>query len=258
VTAARKGVRVAAVGDLHGLGAPGSPASWLGRLKGVEHAADVLVLAGDVTTSGTPKEAELVVQALADVSVRKALVLGNHEFDHGQVDEVVQVFRAAGFHVLEGDDNSLELAHGVGIVGCKGFCGGFGAAMLAPFGEPAIKAFVDEALREQRKLEVGLRRIAACTSKVVVLHYAPIRGTLAGEPEEIYPFLGSSRFAETIDRFGVEAVFHGHAHHGTLEGRTPGGAPVWNVALPVLSRALKRPYLVREFPSEAPTLRAAS
>ncbi len=243
----RRPIRIAAIGDLHGGGASGAHASWPARFDGIEDEADILLLAGDLTASGHPKEAEAVVAALKPLPIRKVVVLGNHEFDHGESERVVEVFRAGGLIVLDGDENTLDLGQGVGVVGCKGFCGGFGAATLAPFGEPAIKAFVDEALREQRELEVGLRKIASCPTKIVVLHYAPIKETLGGEPEEIYPFLGSSRFAETIDRFGAAAIFHGHAHHGTFEGKTPGGAPVWNVALPVVQKKLQKSYFVREF-----------
>lgn len=245
--ASRAPLRLAAVGDLHGGGAAGLATAWRRTYDGKpSEQPRLLVLAGDVTPSGQTREAEAAAATLASIAVPKVLVLGNHEHDHGQPDEVVKAFRGAGWTVLEGEENTLELEDGTGIVGAKGFCGGFGAATLAPFGERAIKAFVDAALEEQRLLEVGLRKIAGCGRKVVVLHYAPIRETLRGEPEEIYPFLGSSRFAETIDRFGVTAVFHGHAHHGTLEGHTPGGAPVWNVALPVLQRTRDASFLVQD------------
>jgi Icc-related predicted phosphoesterase len=158
---------------------------------------------------------------------------------------MTRIWRDAGLVVLEGDDNTYETS-GVGFVGTKGFCGGFGASTLAPFGEKAVKAFVDEAVHESLLLEVGLRKLGPRIRKVVALHYAPVKDTLKGEPLEIYPFLGTSRFAETIDRFGAHTVFHGHAHHGTLEGKTPGGTPVFNVALPVLRKTLGKPYLVRE------------
>jgi Icc-related predicted phosphoesterase len=249
-----RALRIAAVGDLHGSAASWAHASWRGRFEGVEEEADVLLLAGDLTASGQPRDAEVVAQTLAQLQLRKVAVLGNHELDHGQSEEVVRIFRGAGVTVLEGEESALELGDGVGIVGCKGFCGGFGAMTLAPFGERAIKLFVAEALEEQRVLEVGLRKLSACSRKVVLLHYAPIRETLVGEPEQIYPFLGSSRFAETIDRFGATAVFHGHAHHGTLEGHTPGGAPVWNVALPVLQRTLERAYFVHVLPAPPPAV----
>src|SRR5581483_11720035 len=130
-------LRIAAVGDLHGHGgsAAGGPhASWIGRFDGIEEEADVLLLAGDLTASGQVREAEAVVQALATLPLKKVAVLGNHELDHGQQEEVMKVFRAGGITVLDGDDSTVEIGS-VGIVGCKGFCGGFGAATLAPFGE---------------------------------------------------------------------------------------------------------------------------
>ncbi len=240
---ARKPLRVAAVGDLHCR--DGGGADVRQALSGVEHEADVLILTGDLTMAGHSEEAHALVRALAPIPIKKVLVLGNHDLDHMPLEEILKIWRDAGLVVLDGDDNTFEL-DGVGFVGAKGFCGGFGSATLAPFGEKAVKAFVDESVREALLLEVGLRKLGPRMKKVVALHYAPIKETLKGEPLEIYPFLGSSRFAETIDRFGAHAVFHGHAHHGTLEGKTPGGTPVFNVALPVLRKAMKRSYFVRE------------
>jgi Icc-related predicted phosphoesterase len=118
---------------------------------------------------------------------------------------------------------------GVAFIGVKGFAGGFGRRMLGSFGEPAIKTFVAEAVNEAMRLENALREVRN-ERAVVLLHYAPIAETAEGEPPELYPFLGCSRLAETIDRFRVSAVLHGHAHRGKYEGRTPGGAPVYNVA----------------------------
>ena len=212
---------------------------------GVEREADVLLLAGDLTMAGHREEAHALVRALAPLKVQKVLVLGNHDLDHVPQDEMTRIWREAGMVVLDGDDNTFELA-GVGFVGVKGFCGGFGAQTLAPFGEKAVKAFVDEAVHEALLLEVGLRKLGPRVRKVVALHYAPIKETLKGEPLEIYPFLGTSRFAETIDRFGAHTVFHGHAHHGSLAGHTPAGTPVFNVALPVLRKTSGKSYFVRE------------
>jgi Icc-related predicted phosphoesterase len=81
----------------------------------------------------------------------------------------------------------------------------------------------------------------------VALHYAPIPDTLVGEPLEIFPFLGSSRLAETIDRYDhVRVAVHGHAHRGSYAGRTPRGVPVHNVAAPLLMNEFGRPYVVFE------------
>jgi Icc-related predicted phosphoesterase len=241
VTEGRRPLRIAAVGDLH-CRLDGSGVRDM--LAQVERDADVLLLPGDLTMAGHREEALALARALAPLKVQKVLVLGNHDLDHTPQDEMTRIWRGEGLVVLEGDDNTFEL-NGVGIVGAKGFCGGFGAQTLAPFGERAVKAFVDEAVHESLLLEVGLRKLGPRVRKVVVLHYAPIKETLKGEPLEIYPFLGTSRFAETIDRFGAHTVFHGHAHHGSLEGHTSGGTPVFNVALPVL-RKLGKNYLVRE------------
>jgi Icc-related predicted phosphoesterase len=241
MTEARRPLRIAAVGDLHCRDGGGVREMF----AGVENEADVLLLAGDLTMAGHREEALALVRALAPLKVQKVLVLGNHDLDHTPLDEMTRIWRDAGLVVLEGDDNTFELG-GVGFVGVKGFCGGFGAQTLAPFGEKAVKAFVDEAVHEALLLEVGLRKLGPRVRKVVTLHYAPIKETLKGEPLEIYPFLGTSRFAETIDRFGAHTVFHGHAHHGSPSGHTPGGTPVFNVALPVLRKALGKSYLVRE------------
>jgi Icc-related predicted phosphoesterase len=128
----------------------------------------------------------------------------------------------------------------VGFVGVKGFVGGFGSRMLGSFGEPAIKAMVSESVSEAMRLENAMRQVRAKRT-LVVLHYAPIAETVEGEPLEIFPFLGSSRLAETIDRFKVNAVVHGHAHRGSYEGQTPGGAKVYNVAMHV-AKPTGRPY----------------
>ena len=143
------------------------------------------------------------------------------------------------------DEQAVEI-DGVGFAGVKGFMGGYGRGELAPFGEPIVKAFVDEALSEARKLENQLRTIRTDRS-VAVLHYSPIEGTIEGEPPAIFQYLGSQRLCEPIDRFDhVKAVVHGHAHHGTYEGRTPLGKPVYNVAQFVLRPLLGKPYTVLE------------
>jgi Icc-related predicted phosphoesterase len=158
------------------------------------------------------------------------------------VEEISAILMKAGVHLLDGQ--AVEIA-GVGFAGTKGFVGGFGRHMLGSFGEAALKAMVAETVDEAMRLENALRKTSAQHS-VVVLHYAPIAETVAGEPEAIYPFLGSSRFAETIDRFRVSAVVHGHAHKGTYKGKTPGGAPVFNVAAHV-EKPTGRPYAILEF-----------
>jgi len=170
-------------------------------------------------------------------------VLGNHDYECGQPEKVVEILRGAGMIVLDEQAHEID---GVGFAGVKGFMGGYGRGELAPFGEPIAKAFVDEVMKEARKLENALRTLRTERS-VAVLHYSPITGTLEGEPAEIFQYLGAQRLAEPIDRFDhVKAVVHGHAHHGTYEGRTPLGKPVYNCAQFVLKPKFGRPYALLE------------
>src|SRR5262245_25833152 len=168
-------------------------------------------------------------------------VLGNHDYDAGQAAAVRSLLTNAGVHVLDGEP--CEVA-GVGVAGVKGFCGGFGDRALQPWGEDIIKRFVHEAVDEALKLESALAKLRT-ERRVAVLHYSPIRDTVEGEPAEIFPFLGSSRLEEPLLRYPVTVAFHGHAHHGRLEGRTRDRAPVYNVCLPLLQReSPDRPFRV--------------
>jgi Icc-related predicted phosphoesterase len=216
--------RVAAVGDVHvteqDLGALPAIVSEAARV------ADALVLAGDLTDHGRTAEAEMVARVVRSATLPVIAVLGNHDHECGEVEAVSAVLRDAGVRLLDGD---ATLVGDVGFVGVKGFAGGFGRRMLGSFGEPAIKAFVTEGVEEALKLENAMRKVKARRT-MVILHYAPVADTVEGEPLEIYPFLGSSRLGETIDRFEVDAVVHGHALRGRYLGRTPGGTPVYNVA----------------------------
>jgi Icc-related predicted phosphoesterase len=226
------GLRVAAVGDLH------CGRTSQGDLRAVFEAAgaesDVVLLCGDLTDYGLPEEARILARELAGaVRVPLLAVLGNHDHESGFPEEVVRILTEAGVKVMEGD--GVEVA-GVGFAGIKGFCGGFGQRTLEPWGEAIVKQFVREAMEETLRLETALAKLRT-RQKVAVLHYAPIAATVVGEPLEIYPFLGSSRMEEPLNRYGVAAVFHGHAHRGTLEGRTAAGAPVYNVAMPLLKKA---------------------
>jgi Icc-related predicted phosphoesterase len=226
---------LAALGDLH---VKDDRAASLRELfKEISEAADVLALCGDLTDTGKPAEAEALAEDLRACTVPIVAVLGNHDYDCGQVDEVKAILKNAGVHLLDGASCEID---GVGFVGVKGFIGGFGRRMLGSFGEPAVKTFVSEAVNEAMHLENAMRALGTKRS-VVVLHYAPIAETVEGEPLEIFPFLGNSRLAETIDRFTVSAVVHGHAHRGRYEGRTPGGAPVYNVAFGI-EKPSGRPY----------------
>ncbi|ASY65158.1 hypothetical protein SJ05684_b41760 (plasmid) [Sinorhizobium sojae CCBAU 05684] len=232
--------KVAAVADLH-VKEDGS-VSYTELFSEISRVADVLVIAGDLTDLGKPAEAELLAAELKSCTVPVVAVLGNHDHQCNAVEEISAILMKAGVHLLNGQ--AVEIA-GVGFAGTKGFLGGFGRYMLGSFGEPAIKTMVSETVDEAMRLENALRKTSAQHS-VVVLHYAPIAETVAGEPEAIYPFLGCSRFAETIDRFRVSAVVHGHAHRGTFRGKTPGGAPVYNVAAHV-EKPTGRPYAILEF-----------
>jgi Icc-related predicted phosphoesterase len=227
--------RIAAMGDLH-VKESGTE-SFKDLFTEISQAADILVLTGDLTDLGKPKEAELLAADLRACTIPVVAVLGNHDYECGHVEEVKAIFKDAGVQLLEGQ--AIEI-NGVGFAGVKGFAGGFGRYMLGSFGEPAIKAMVAESVEETMRLENALRQVRS-ERAMVVLHYAPIPETVVGEPPEIYPFLGSSRLAETIDRFPVSAVVHGHAHRGTYEGRTPGGAPVYNVASHI-EKPTGRPY----------------
>lgn len=231
------GLRVAAMGDIHVKESQRAPHREL--FAEISREADVLVLCGDLTDLGQPCEAEILVDSLRACSIPVVAVLGNHDYESGQVDTVKSIVRGAGVHLLEGQ--SVEIG-GVGFVGVKGFAGGFGRRMLNSFGEPAIKSFVAETVHEALMLENAMRRVSAKRS-MVVLHYAPIPDTVLGEPEEILPFLGCSRLAETIDRFRVDAVVHGHAHRGVFEGKTPGGNPVYNVSM-TIEKPNGKPYAV--------------
>ena len=222
--AANGTLKVAAMGDLHVR--EDHSHSFRDLFGEISREADVLVLAGDLTDLGKPKEAEILAQDLKACSIPVIGVLGNHDYECGCHEEVAHILRDAGMRVLDGQSTEVE---GVGFVGVKGFAGGFGRRMLGSFGEPAMKQFVAETVRESMRLENAMRTVRAKRA-VVILHYAPVTETIESEPLEIYPFLGSSRLAETIDRFQVSAIVHGHAHRGRYEGRTPGGQRVFNVA----------------------------
>ena len=201
----------------------------------------MLVLCGDLTNFGKTSEAEILAEDIRSCSIPVIGVLGNHDYECGQPDKVCEILHEAGMTVL--DEQALEI-EGVGFAGVKGFLGGFGRGELAPFGEPIVKAFVDEALNESRKLENQLRTLRTERS-VAVLHYSPIVGDHRRRAPAIYQYLGSQRLCEPIDRFDhVKAVVHGHAHHGTYEGRDAARQAVYNVAQFVLKPLFGRPYVV--------------
>lgn len=238
-------VRVAAMSDVHY--GKGSAGALQGVFQQVAQEADVLVLCGDLTDYGLPEEARVLARDLtASVKIPIVGVLGNHDLESGREAEVTKILADAGVTMLDGD--SVEI-HGVGFAGIRGFCGGFGRGALGAWGESIIKQFVHEAINETLKLETALARLKA-EHRIAIIHYAPVQDTVVGEPEVIYPFLGSSRMEEPLGRYQVTAVFHGHAHRGTVQGRTSHGIPVYNVALPLLRAAHpeRPPYWLLELP----------
>jgi Icc-related predicted phosphoesterase len=221
-------LRVAAIGDVHA--SPNAKGRWRDTLAEISSTADVLCLCGDLTNHGTVAEAESLAEDLRACSIPVLAVLGNHDHHCGEPEALEKVLGDAGVRFLEDEVHTVD---GVGFAGVKGFAGGFDGRMLDAFGEAPIKAFVQEVLDQALRLEHALKELDTDRT-VVVLHYAPIASTVAGEPESIFPFLGCSRLAETIDRFyGICAIFHGHAHHGTHEGKTRRGIPVFNVSAPI-------------------------
>ena len=221
-------IRLAVVGDIH------CSRTAHGQLQPLfaqaTQAADILVLCGDLTDYGLVEEAQILAKELTAARIPVIAVLGNHDYESGQPDQVRQILSDAGLTMLDGEACEIR---GIGFAGVKGFAGGFGRSALSPWGEEVMKRFVSEAVDEQRKLEAALARLHT-PQRIAVLHYAPIRATVEGESPEIFPFLGTSRLEEPFARYPVTAVFHGHAHHGSPEGRTRGGIPVYNVSLPVL------------------------
>ena len=223
-------VRIAAAADLHCTKTSvGQVAPLLARMA---EAADVLLLGGDLTDFGLPEEAHILARELNAVKIPVLAVLGNHDFESGKQHEVSQILLDAGVKMLDGDACEIK---GIGFAGVKGFAGGFGRATLGAWGEEVIKKFVQEAINETMKLEAALARLRM-PQRIALLHYAPIQATVEGEPPEIFAFLGCGRLAEPLHRFGVTAVFHGHAHRGTPEGKTSEGIPVYNVSLPLMRR----------------------
>src|SRR5690242_2580941 len=221
-------MRIAATADLHY-----SPQSYdriREPLARVRDDADVLVIAGDLTNYGKPEEMTSLLNALVRLRIPIVAVLGNHDYESCQEQELIKMMSAEGIKVLDGTAYERD---GVGFAGTKGFIGGFGRGVLTAFGEPEIKRIVQASLDETLKLERAMSQLRT-EKRVVVLHYAPIVGTVQGEPAEIYPYLGTSRLAEVVDRNGANFVVHGHAHHGGREGKTVGGVPVYNVALHLL------------------------
>lgn len=229
-------MRIAASADLHFT--PQSYAKLQDQFERVRDEADVLVLAGDLTNFGQPEEMEPLLNVLVRLRVPTIAVLGNHDYESGKEDDLRRMMTNGGLNVLDGSGYERD---GVGFAGTKGFVGGFGRSMLTAFGEREIKDFVRVSIDEAMKLERGMSQLRT-EKRVIVVHYSPIAETVQGEAPEIFPFMGTSRLAEVIDRHGADLVVHGHAHHGKLEGRTTGGVRVHNVAISLLQA--QQPSLV--------------
>lgn len=221
-------MRIAATADLHFN--PQSYAKLKDQFERVRNEADILIIAGDLTNYGQPEEMDPLLNVLVRLRIPAVVVLGNHDYESGKQEELSRMIVSAGIKVLDGTAYERD---GVGFAGTKGFVGGFGRGMLTAFGEQEIKQFVQASIGEAIKLERAMSQLRT-RKRVVVLHYSPIPETVQGEAAEIFPFMGTSRLAEVVDRHGADLVVHGHAHHGKTEGRTTTGVAVHNVAISLL------------------------
>lgn len=228
-------MRIAAIADIHVRET--DKGKWVDLFREASKQADVLLICGDLTNTGDEAEAAVLKEELKTCAIPVIAVLGNHDHEKGRHKTIRQLIQSDNVHILDGEAIAIG---NVGFAGIKGFGGGFDNYMLSMFGEAAMKAFVQEAVNDALSLDRALARLDQQyenLKKIALLHYSPIQETVKGEPEPIYPFLGSSRLAEPLIRRQVTAVFHGHAHAGHLEGSLPGGIRVFNVAKPVLMKA---------------------
>jgi len=228
-------VRVAAAGDIH---VERHNRDEVARsFAALDSQADIVLIAGDMTTHGEPEQAELFVSCRRETELPVVAVLGNHDWHANRHDEFVAVLREGGVVVLEGASWCCEVAGAtVGVAGAKGFVGGFEGSFQPDFGEPTLRAVYRETGREVEALDRALSEIAGCGVRIALMHYAPVRDTLVGEPEGIYTYLGSGRMAEPLVHHRPDLALHGHAHAGTLDGSVAGLVPVYNVAVPVMQR----------------------
>jgi uncharacterized protein len=230
----RARVRIAAAGDVHCT--PERRAEIEASFAGLADKADLVLLAGDLTTCGEPKEASILADACRGLQLPVVAVLGNHDWHANRSAEIVSILEDAGVEVLERGWTVCDLnGTRVGIVGTKGFIGGFPDSALPDFGEPLLRQVYAETTAEVKALEEGLEAIAECPLRVVLLHYAPTATTLEGEPKGIFAFLGSDRLARPVIEHVPDLVLHGHGHAGTFEGFI-GKVPVFNVSIPVMGR----------------------
>jgi Icc-related predicted phosphoesterase len=240
-------VRVAAVGDFHCTRT--SQGTFQPLFAQIADAADMLLMPGDLTDHGLPEEARVLAHELATIRIPIVGVFGNHDYESNQQGEIRKILNDAGVVILDGEAHEVLK---VGIAGVKGFAGGFGQRALGPWGESMIKQFVHEAVNEALKLEAALARLR--TSQIIaMMHYSPIVQTVEGEPPEIYAFVGSSRLEDPLNRYPVSVAFHGHAHRGQPQGVTSSNVPVYNVSMPLLTRAFPNqpPFRILTLPVEA-------
>jgi uncharacterized protein len=227
-------VRIAAAGDIHGT--PERRDEIEASFAGLAGEADLVLLAGDLTTSGEPAEAAILADACSGLNLPVVAVLGNHDWHADRSSEIASILEGAGVKVLERGWTVCDLdGTKVGIVGTKGFVGGFPDSALTDFGEPLLRQVYAETTAEVAALEEGLQAIADCPLRLVLLHYAPTATTLEGEPKGILAFLGSDRLARPVLEHVPDLVLHGHGHAGTFEGFI-GKVPVYNVSVPVMGR----------------------
>lgn len=232
-------MKIAAIGDIHIR--TDSKGMFKDLFTEISNRADILVLCGDLTDLGLPEEAEVLAHELTYCKIPVVGVFGNHDFENNRQDEIKKILSPESMTILGTEPFEIK---GIGFAGVKGFGGGFEKHMLSSFGEKALKQFVLEGVNEALNLEKSLTRLNT-KNKVVVLHYSPIKETVIGEPPEIYSFLGSSRLEETINRFDVSAVFHGHVNHGKPFGKTSKNIPVYNTTYPLLQKLKpKEPYVI--------------
>ena len=234
-------MKIAATADIHARVEDGE--RLRGLVRDAAREADVLVIGGDLTDLGRFEQAEVLLEVLDACPIPVVVTLGNHDHESGNAAELSRLLAESPVHFL---DRSSVVIDGVGFSGVKGFCGGFDQTAANSFGEDLFKAFVFEGIHEAEALKKELRGLQT-ERRVAVLHYAPIRATVEGESPEIHPFLGTSHLAHALDEGGASVAFHGHAHNGRFEGKTPGGVPVFNVSIPVLAHeGFKQPYYVIE------------
>jgi len=235
-------LKIAATADVHA-GGKEDIERLRALARNAAREADVLVIGGDLTNHGHLEEVEVFLKALDDCPIPVVATLGNHDHQSGNADVLSRLLAESSIHLL---DRSSVVVDGVGFSGVKGFCGGFDQTMANSFGEDLFKAWVTEGILEAEALKNELWGLET-ERRVAVLHYAPIRATVEGEPPEIHAFLGTSRLGAALDEGGATIAVHGHAHAGRLEGKTPGGVPVYNVSVPVLEHErFEQPYYIVE------------